>query len=71
MKVPVIPIVIGALVTVTKRLIMGLDDLERTRGDYPNYSIVEIGQNFEKGPRDLRIYAVTQTPVRNNRLTLV
>ena len=27
---------------------------ERTSGDHPNYSIVEIGQNTEKGPGDFR-----------------
>ena len=38
-------------------------------GDHPNYSIVEIGQNTEKSPGDLRKLAVTQTLVRNHRLT--
>ena len=42
-----------------------------TGGDNPNYSIAEIGQNTEKSPGDLRKLAVTQTPVRNHRLTLV
>ena len=27
---------------------------KRTRGDYPNYTIVEIGQNTENSPGDLR-----------------
>ena len=27
---------------------------ERTSRDHPNYSIVEIGQNTEKSPEDLR-----------------
>ena len=54
----IIPLVIGVLGTVTKGLI-----------DCPNYSIVEIGQNTEKGPRDLR--GLTQTPVENNQLTLM
>ena len=40
-------------------------------GDHPNYSIVEIGQNTEKGPEDLKRVAVTQTPVRKLSLTLV
>ena len=30
--------------------------------DCPNYSIVEIDQNTEKSPGDLRRLAVTQTP---------
>ena len=34
---------------------------KRTSGDHPNYSIVEIGQNTEKSPGDLRRLAVTQT----------
>ena len=33
---------------------------QRTSRDYPNYSIIEIGQNTEKGPGDLRRLAVTQ-----------
>ena len=32
-----------------------------TTGDYPNYSIIKIGQNTEKSPEDFRILAVTQT----------
>ena len=30
-----------------------------TSGDYPNYCIIEIGQNTEKSPEDLRGLAVT------------
>ena len=36
---------------------------KRTRGDRPHNSIVEIGQNTEKSPGNLRRLAVTQTPV--------
>ena len=36
-----------------------------TGEDCPNYSIIEIGQNTEKSPGDLRRLAVTQTPVEN------
>ena len=43
----------------------------KTSGDHPNYSIVEIGQNTKKSPADLRRLAVTQTPVENHQLTLV
>ena len=32
--------------------------------DLPNYSIIEIGQNTEKSPGDLKRLAVTQTPVK-------
>ena len=38
--------------------------------DRPNYSIVEIGQNTEKSPGDLRRFAVTQTPVEDHQLNL-
>ena len=44
---------------------------KRTSGNHPNYSITEIGQITEKSPGDLRRLAITQTPVRNHRLTLV
>ena len=40
-------------------------------GDYPNYSIVEIGQNTEENPGDLMRLTITQTPVRIHQLTLV
>ena len=65
MKVTVIPIVVNAL-----DLVKELENLE-TSGDNPNCSIVEIGQNTEKSPGDLRKLAVTQTPIRNHRLTLM
>ena len=50
-KVIVIPIVMGALDTVNKELIRGTRGLgnKRTSEDYPNYSIIKIGQNTEKG----------------------
>ena len=32
----------------------------RTRGDRPNYSIIEIGQNTEKNPGDLRRLVASQ-----------
>ena len=72
MKVTVIPIVIGVLGTVTKELVQRLEDLEiSTSGDYPNYNIVEIGQNTAKSPGDLGRLALTQTPVKNHQLTLI
>ena len=40
-------------------------------GYHQNYSSVEIGQNTEKSPGDLRRLAVTQTPVENHQLTLM
>ena len=59
MKVTVIPIVIGALGTGP-----GGFENERTSGDHPNYSIIEIGQNTEKSPGDLKRLAVTHSAVR-------
>ena len=52
MKITVIPIVIGALGTVSKGLVKGLEN-KRTSGDNSNYSIAEIGQNTEKSLGDL------------------
>ena len=73
MKVTIVPIVIGALGTVTKGLLKGLEDLGswRTGRDYPNYSIAVDGQNTATSPGDLRRLAVTQTPVKNHQLTLM
>ena len=68
MKVTVIPIVIGALGTITKGTKAGGLGNKRTSGDHSNYSIVEIRQNTEKSPGDLRRLAVTQTPVENHQL---
>ena len=71
MKVTIIPIVIGALSTINKRLVQGLEDLE-IRGPVETIkTIIEIGQNTEKSPGDLRKLAVTQTPVRDHQLTLM
>ena len=44
---------------------------KRTSGDHPNYCIIEIEQNSEKSPGDLRRLADTQTPVKNHQLTLM
>ena len=72
MQVTIIQIVSGAFGTVTKGLLKGLEDLEvGGRVDHPNDSIVENGQNTKKSPGDLRRLAVTQTPVKNHRLTLM
>ena len=73
MKVTIVPIVIGALGTVTKRIIKGHGGLGswRTGRDYPNDSIAEDDQNTETSSGDLRRLAVTQTPVKNYQLILV
>ena len=44
---------------------------KRTSVDHPNYSIVEIGQNTEKIPGELKRLAVTQIPVKNHQLKLI
>ena len=70
MKVMVIPIVTGALGIVTKGISIRIGGLGNNGmgGDCPNYSIIEIGQNTEKSPGDLRRLAVTQTPVKDHQL---
>ena len=72
-KVAIIPIAIGAPRTVTKSINKGTGGLgnKRTGRDYSNYSIVEIGQNTEMSPGDLRRLVVTQNPVKNFQLTLM
>ena len=42
----------------------------RTNRHHPNYGIVEIDQNSEKNPGDLRGLAVTQIPVKDNQQTI-
>ena len=66
------------LVTVTKyscyshqRIIKGTGGLGNNSGDYANYNIIEIGQNTEKSPGDLRRVAFTQTSVKDHQLTLM
>ena len=44
---------------------------KRTSGDQPNYYIIEISQNTEKSPGDLRRLAVTQTSEKDHQLTLM
>ena len=67
-KVTVILIVIGALGTVTKGLQRGLEDL-KFGGEIE--TIVNIDQNTEKSPGEPRGLYATQTPVRDDQLTLV
>ena len=68
MKVTIIPIVIGALGTVTEGLIKGTRGFGKnwTSGDHPNYCIAEIGQHTEKSPGDTRKVAVTEIPVKDH-----
>ena len=61
MRVTVIPIIVGALGTVPKPLEKGLERLEiggRIKSIH-TLSIVEIGQNIQKGPAYLKRLAVT------------
>ena len=44
---------------------------KRTSGNHPNYCLIEIGQNTEKSPGDLRRLAFTQTPVKDHQLTMM
>ena len=63
MQLTIIIIGIDPIGTVTERLVKDLRR-RRTSGDYPNYSIVENGQNTEKNPGDFRRHAVTNTLVK-------
>ena len=70
MQVTIIPIVIGAIGTVTKGLLKGLEDLEvggRVE-DHPNDSIIGNGQNSNKSPGDL---PSLRLQLKKHRLTLM
>ena len=69
----VIPIAIGALGTIIEGFIKGTRELgnKRTSRDHPKYCIIQIGQNTEKSPGELRRLFVTQTPVKDHRLALL
>ena len=56
-----------------QRIGTGIRELgnKRTSRDQPNYYMVKIDQNTEKSLGDLRRLVVTQTPIRNHRLTFV
>ena len=43
----------------------------RTNWNHSNNSIVEISQNVEKNPGDMREFTVTQIPVKDHQLMLV
>ena len=69
--VTMIPIVIGARGTIPKGLVRELKEWEIGGRVETIYSMVEVGQNTEKSPGNLRRLAVTQTPVKNHQLTPV
>ena len=65
-KLTGIPIELG---TIPKGLVIGLEEFEIRY--HSNYSIVDVSQNTEKSPRDLRRLAVFQTPMKHHQLMLV
>ena len=73
MKVTVIKIVIGALGTVTKEFVKGLELLEirNTNGDHLNDSTDKIGLNTENCAGNVRRHDIIQTPVKDHQLMLV
>ena len=42
-----------------------------TIGNHSKYCIIEIGQNTEKSPVDMRRLVVTQIPVKNHQLMVL
>ena len=44
---------------------------QNTKIDHSKYCIIEIDQNTEKSLGDWRKLAVTQTPMKDNQLTLI
>ena len=70
MKVMFIPIVIGALGTLTKGLIKGLEDLE-IREQVETIQTTTLLRSARILRRDLRRLVVTQTPVKDHQLTLM
>ena len=55
-EMTVMPVIICALGTFTKRFVQGLEKFgnKRTSRDHPNYSIEEIGKNTENNLEDLQ-----------------
>ena len=73
MKVTIIPIVIGAFGTVTTGLLKGLEDLE-VGGRVETIQTTVLLRTARIPRRVLKTwgnFAVTQTPVKNHRLTLM
>ena len=65
MKVTIVPIVIGALGTITKGLLKGLEDLEiggRVE-TIQTTALLRMARILESSPGDLSRLAVTQTPL--------
>ena len=67
------PIVVEALLTVTKGLEKRQKEFwnQKKNRDDPHHCIVKIGKNTEKSPGDVRKIAVTQTLVKYYQLMLM
>ena len=50
---------------------VGIVGNQRTNEAYPEYKIVEIGQNVDVCPEDLRGVAIIQIPVKDRQKMLV
>ena len=68
MKMMVIPIVIGILDTVTKGMVLGLEDLE-IKGQVKTIETKALLRSARKPRRELR--RLSETPMENHQLTLV
>ena len=68
MKVTEVPIVVGALETIQKGIVKGLEELE-IGGQAETIQTKAFSSNTQKTPVDLRILAVTQTSVKDHQLT--
>ena len=73
MKVTIVPIVIGALGTITKGLLKGLEDLEigAQVETIQTTTLLRTARILRRVLGDLRRLAVTQTPVKNHQLILM
>ena len=73
MNVTLVLIVVGALGTILKRPVMGLEDLEirRLLEIIQTTALLRVGQNTEKGSGDLRRLVVPQILAKTHLLTLV
>ena len=69
MMMKVIPVIIGALCTISKCLVKGLEDFKI--GDVPDFSIIKSGKDTKKSPGDLKRLAVVQTRLKIRQQTLV
>ena len=72
-KVTIVPIVIGALGTITKGLLKGLEDLEvgERVETIQTTALLRTARILRRVLETCQRLAVTQTPVKNHQLTLV